>query len=1031
MKKSARTKQELITELDQMKQFASDIETWEAHYKKVEATLKDGEGQFRSIVESASDAIISIDNKGIITYWNAAAEIIFGYSCTEATGMPLSSLMPERLRNNFSKGMNRLAQSGESAVYGKMVEVTGLRKDGTEVPLEIVDSSLQSNGQVYYTAIARDITERKRIEEELQLQKLLFEQLFESSLDAIAMVDKEDTVLRANQAFETIFGFTSEEIYGRALNDVIVPSDLRTEGVSLSQRALSGESIRVETTRLRKDGSTVDVEVLGYPTILGNEVVGSYVIYRDISKRKQAQIALKESEEQFRNLVENLNEIIYTTDENGVITYVSPNIQQIAGYDQTESIGKNFVDFVRPEDLAGRIEQFQKVISGIEEISEYWMVSKDGDQKWLRTNARPIMKEDKVVGLQGALIDITDQKRAEEALQESERKLRTIFDNANDEIIFIDESGIVIDVNRKIEDIFGWKPKDIIGKSLFEIDFVDNEVMKDLANDIASAVEAEITELHSFEAKRKDGSKIFVEANASLIDTEEGDTRILVIIRDVTERKLAEEALRHSEEHLRSIIENVSDAIIVIDADGIIQYRSPSAEKLIGYIPEEYLGFNAFDFVHPDDVPNAMPVFEKLLNTSGGTESLELRIRHENESWCIFEVTGKNLLDNPAVNGIVLTLHDVTEHKQAEEALRESEERYRAIFEQAADSIVLINAETGDIIGFNDHTHNNLGYTREEFEALRIPDFEVIQSTDDVAQHVRRIAEEGSDVFETKHRTKDGDIRDILVSVRTIALGGQALMLAIWRDVTERKQAEEAALQARELEEIDRLRNALLASVSHELRTPLTVIKGLSESLAQTDVEWDDETQLDFLRTIIRESNILTHIIEDLEEMSKMEAGITTIQQAPIKISILIGGFTGRLRDIASKSHFEVRISPELPMVNADEKHIDTVLINLVANAVSFSEEGTTVILEAVPGEGEVIVNVADQGIGIPSEQLEKVFDRFHRLESGVAHRRGGTGMGLSICKWIVEAHGGRIWAESEVGKGSTFSFSLPVIADS
>lgn len=255
-------------------------------------------------------------------------------------------------------------------------------------------------------------------------------------------------------------------------------------------------------------------------------------------------------------------------------------------------------------------------------------------------------------------------------------------------------------------------------------------------------------------------------------------------------------------------------------------------------------------------------------------------------------------------------------------------------------------------------------------------------------------------------------------------------LIGIHTDITERKQAEQNALRAKELEEINRLRSALLANVSHELRTPLTVIKGLSDTLIQADVEWDTETQSDFLRTINQETDALTYVIENLEEMSKLEAGLITMKKATTKISVLIGRLATKLQNKAREHQFEINISPDLPIVYADGTRIETVLTNLVMNAVSFSEKETQVTLEVELVDDDVIVSITDQGIGIPSEQLDKIFDRFHRVEGGVAHRRGGTGLGLSISKWIVEAHGGRIWVDSKVGEGSKFSFSLPIAED-
>ena len=239
------------------------------------------------------------------------------------------------------------------------------------------------------------------------------------------------------------------------------------------------------------------------------------------------------------------------------------------------------------------------------------------------------------------------------------------------------------------------------------------------------------------------------------------------------------------------------------------------------------------------------------------------------------------------------------------------------------------------------------------------------------------------------------------------------------------------ASRADALEELDRLRTELLASVSHELRTPLTVIKGLSDSLVQPDVAWDGETAQDFLRTISQESDVLSHIITNLMEMSQMEAGMMTMYRKRTDISSIVSQLEYQLNSLTSNHAFEIDIAKDVSQIDVDEIRIGEVIVNLVSNATLYSEEGSKITLRASEVNGENMVTVTDQGIGIPAEAAEKIFDRFYRLESGVAHRRGGTGLGLAISKGIVETHSGKIWAESSPGEGSKFSFTIPNASDS
>ncbi|MDD5093511.1 MAG: ATP-binding protein [Dehalococcoidia bacterium] len=252
--------------------------------------------------------------------------------------------------------------------------------------------------------------------------------------------------------------------------------------------------------------------------------------------------------------------------------------------------------------------------------------------------------------------------------------------------------------------------------------------------------------------------------------------------------------------------------------------------------------------------------------------------------------------------------------------------------------------------------------------------------------------------------------------------------IQVVRDITERKKSEEQLARAKQLEKLDEMRSVLLASVSHELRTPLTSIKGLASTLIQPDVKWDHDTEQDFLRTIAQESDRLAQIVSDLIDMTQLEAGIMRVRKAPVRITVIVDHLKNQLESLACNHQLEVHIPPDLPIVDGDEVRIGQVIINLVSNATAYSDKGTTITLAAKTIDNEIVVSVADEGVGIPDDHLTKVFDRFYRMEEGAKRRRGGSGLGLSISKGITEAHGGRIWVQSQPGQGATFSFSLPVI---
>ncbi len=240
-------------------------------------------------------------------------------------------------------------------------------------------------------------------------------------------------------------------------------------------------------------------------------------------------------------------------------------------------------------------------------------------------------------------------------------------------------------------------------------------------------------------------------------------------------------------------------------------------------------------------------------------------------------------------------------------------------------------------------------------------------------------------------------------------------------------QLYEEASSAKALRELDTMRSEFLANVSHELRTPLSVIKGSANSLLQPDVIFDEQTKRDFLASIDRDADTLTRLVDDLLMISRLEAEALEVRKKSHRLTEVIVGIKDRLNNLTARHHLRIRIPEALPPVAIDDSRIGEVLTNLVENAVKFSDDNTAITIEAKTSGKEVIVSVTDEGIGIPAELHQKVFERFFQGEGRKAGRRKGTGLGLAISQGIIEAHGGKIWVESEPGRGAKFSFTLPV----
>ena len=387
---------------------------------------------------------------------------------------------------------------------------------------------------------------------------------------------------------------------------------------------------------------------------------------------------------------------------------------------------------------------------------------------------------------------------------------------------------------------------------------------------------------------------------------------------------------------------------------------------------------------------------------------------------------------------------EINERKRMEDALQESEKRYRAIFEQGLVSIVLIDTKTEALVDFNDKAHESLGYSREEFGKLKIYDIDLTAPTKEASRkHTVTISRKGMDTFETQHRTKDGSLRDVVVNARNFEIDGNYFALCTFQDITERKQMERQLKQHMEelqatnekLQELDKMKDSFLSTVSHELRTPLTSIKSFAEILLTYDE--DKDTQREFLTIINDESDRLTNLINNFLDLSKIESGRMQWDTTELSLIPVVQNAINITQAIAKQKNLTVDFvtDPDLPLVSCDKDRLVQVVTNLLSNAIKFTPEEGRIDVEAKVAEagesgeapGMAVVSVSDTGIGIAPENLEAVFEKFKQVGDTLTDKPQGTGLGLPICKEIIEHYGGRIWVESELGKGSTFSFSLPV----
>jgi PAS domain S-box-containing protein len=426
------------------------------------------------------------------------------------------------------------------------------------------------------------------------------------------------------------------------------------------------------------------------------------------------------------------------------------------------------------------------------------------------------------------------------------------------------------------------------------------------------------------------------------------------------------------------------------------------------------------------------------------------------------------------INAVAEHSSRIIERLQIMELFRSSKERYRAIFEQTADSIALVDTETGALIEFNTATHKNLGYSREEFKKLKIPDFEAAESAEKVSEHLKQILKKGCDIFETKHRTKSGEIRDIHVNTKVIQIGGKNFALTISRDISERKQAEkelneyrihlEQLIESRtarlietnlklkgavakrqqaeqktkqlyqsekilreQLEEQIRRRADFTRGIIHELKTPLTPMLGASKMLVD---RVKDESLKRIAKNISRGAQNLNNRVNDLMDLARGELGMLEFRYRAVDVSSLLHELVDFLTPsaIRKEQSLNLELPDSLPPVRMDEDRIRQVILNLLNNSLKFTKAGGIIVLRACITDGNLVIEVEDNGYGIATKDEQRLFEPYFASKRK-GERRDGLGLGLPLAKLLIDGHGGQIRLESKKGRGTVFRFSIPIKA--
>ncbi len=859
-------------------------------------------------------------------------------------------------------------------------------------------------------------------EKELLESEEIYLNLLERLPDGVYKSSHEGRFIEVNSAMAKMLGYSSKE----ELMAIDIKTQLYFEPDDRESITLQEFNEEMGIFRLkRKDGSEIWVEDHGWYTVDDDgEILFHEGIMREITERKNAEESLRESEERFKMLFEQAPIGYQSLDENGYMIDVNETWLEMMGYEKNEVIGHWFCDFLTPEYLNKFKSRFIAFKSSGTVHTQFEMVKKDRSVITIQLEGRiGHTTNGKFKQTHCVLSDITERMKAEKAVADEKILLRTLIDNIPDLVYVKDILGRKLISNRADLKLLGFNNESsIIGKTDLESPISGNseETFRDDMLVISTA--KPLINKHEFFTNKDGVKRHFLTSKIPLVNDSGEIIGLVGVGREITKEKQTEQKVTQ----LSKAIEQSPASIIITDTKGNIEYVNSKFTEISGYTFDEIKGRNPRIF---QSGYTSAKEYTRLWQTITANEEYHGEIlnrkRNGDLHWESIQISPIKDEDGKIVNFLAIK-EDITDRKKSDlEILKLS-----VAIEQNPASVIITNTD-GIIEYVNRKFVAVSGYSKEELIGRVLRILKPNHTPDEVYIDIWNNLFAGKEWRgEHQNRKKSGEKywESVLISPIKSTEGKITNYIILSEDISERKQMEIDLIHAKErAEESDRLKSAFLANMSHEIRTPLNSILGFSDLL--TSHELDDESRKEFVNLINSSGNNLLNIINDILDISKIEAGQITLNYIEFSPQILISKIQREYLIKAIDKGIELRTAPENAdqdyMIFSDEMRIKQVLINFIGNALKFTNSGYIEIGVKLENSS-VQFHVKDTGIGIPPEFHRKIFDRFRQVETAQTRKYGGNGLGLAITKNLVELLGGKIWVESKPGSGSTFFFALP-----
>jgi PAS domain S-box-containing protein len=854
----------------------------------------------------------------------------------------------------------------------------------------------------------------------------VFAKAFRASPDMMIITSIPGGVyLEVNDAFTSNVGHTREELIGHNLDDFnFFASGEETEKMMDMLHTQGG--FRNVEFKFRVSSGEIRYWLCSAEIVNINGEDRMISVATDISNHKKMLEALEESKQILGMAFYSSPQAMGITRwENGQFIDVNESLERVSGYTRDELVNQT----ANHLKLWGKPE-YQDEISGLL-VKNNRISNREMQIRKKSGQLCPVLFSAQIIKVRGescvitSLTDLSERVEMEKALRASEEKFSKAFISGPNPVCLINvEDTRFLEANDSFLRFTGYSREEIVGHTTAELHLWSLEKERDaMAHDLYATGKLVNVIAH---CRTKTGEIRIGMFSAQFFDVN-GRSNMILSINDITDQIKAEEAIANEAILRRILIQNSRDGIVILTQEGKVFEANLKFCEMLGCTSEEMKNLSVWDW---EIFTPREEVLERLRKVGNDGDHFESQNRRRDGS--IFDV---EISTNGAVIAgqklVFCVCRDITQRKKMEKALRESEEMFSKAFHASPEISAITTLEDGLYIDINENYADFTGYTRDELIGHTASELEIWARLDQRADMFRTLAEQGRvSKKEYQFRTKSGEIRTWLFSAMPVTLNDVPCLMGVSIDITDQKLIEAKAHEAENLKEVERLRRELLSNVSHELRTPLASIKGFASILIDYDKRLKAKEKLEYLKTIDNNADRLVELIEQLIEVSRLGAGMVSIHKKPTDIKGLCRATTAAARKRASDHLFVLDLPRKLPLINMDDDRIRQVLDHLIDNAIKYSKPGTQITLSVRKAADDVIFVVADQGSGITDEDMPHIFERMFTSQNKSRSGVSGAGLGLTICKGLIEAHNGKIWFESEVGVGSKCFFTLPLTSN-